>query len=376
MKKSVSILMIILGHLLPLASQIPARTPDGFAVARPGYRFDFPRDHGSHPAFRTEWWYFTGHLWNLDSKRRFGYQLTFFRQATPLSRNTAGDPEVRPGGSSAWRSDQIFLAHATLTDEMGKRFLVSERLNRAGLVAGAAEDHLAVFNESWKAEQDGSGLIRLHLSVQGAVLELTMQAPASPVIFGKDGVSRKGAEPTAASHYLTFPQLPSSGLLKLPNAAPMRVSGRTWMDHEFSSNQLSADQVGWDWAGIQLRDGRSLMAYRMRQKDGSQDPYSSITEVDAKGRITRSTKDFKVIENGAWTSPASNTRYPQPITFEAWGERFKLIPLLQDQELRTSRSTGVTYWEGACRVLDGTGMEIGDAYLEQTGYAHSLKGRF
>ena len=134
--------------------------------------------------------------------------------------------------------------------------------------------------------------------------------------------------------------------------------------------------MGWDWAGIQLRDGRSLMAYRMRRKDGSQDPFSTITEVDATGRITRSARDFKVSEQGAWTSPASNTRYPQPITFEAWGERFTLVPLFQDQELRTVRSTGITYWEGACRVLDESGREIGDAYLEQTGYAHSLKGRF
>lgn len=367
--------LAIAANLFPITAQVPAWTPDGFAIAKPGYRFSFPRDHGSHPAFRTEWWYFTGHLWNLDGKRRFGYQLTFFRQGVPPGK---GPREARgiSSGSSAWRSDQIFLAHATLTDEGGRRFMVSERLNRGGLVAGAAEGHLTVFNESWKVEQDANGLINLHLSVQGAVLDLKLQAPANPVVFGEDGVSRKGADPSAASHYLTFPRLPSSGNLKLPNSSPIRVSGNSWMDHEFSSNQLSADQVGWDWAGIQLRDGRSFMAYRMRRKDGSQDPFSNITEVDPKGRITRHTKDFKFSEQGAWTSPVSRTRYPQPITFEAWGERFTLVPLLQDQELRTSRSTGITYWEGACRVLDGSGREIGDAYLEQTGYAHSLEGRF
>ncbi len=367
MKNCLQVCLGILANVLPLAAQDATQTPDGFVIARPGYRFSFPRDHGSHPAFRTEWWYFTGHLWTFDGKRRFGYQLTFFRQAT-----SKHDLQ----GSPAWRSDQIFLAHGTLTDETGKRFLVNERLNRGGLVAGSAEDHLAVFNESWKAEQDGSGPIRLHLSVQGALLDLNMQAPARPVIFGEDGVSRKGADPDAASHYLTFPHMPSSGTLKLPDATPIRVSGTTWMDHEFSSNQLAAGQVGWDWAGIQLRDGRSLMAYRMRKSDGSQDPFSVITEVNAKGQITRSTKEFKISEQGAWTSPASKARYPQPITFEAWNERFTLVPVLPDQELRTARSTGITYWEGACRVLDGTGKEIGDAYLEQTGYAHSLKGRF
>ena len=347
--------------------QVPATTPDGFAIARPGYRFSFPRDHGAHPEFRTEWWYFTGHLWSLDGKRRFGYQLTFFRQASPKLAYT---------GSAAWRSDQIFLAHGTLTDAAGQRFLVSERLNRGGLVANAAADHLALFNESWKAEQEVSGVIRLHLSVQGAILDLAMQAPSLPVIFGEDGVSRKGADPRASSHYLTFPRLPSTGTLALSNEAPIPVSGTTWMDHEFSSNQLGTDQVGWDWAGIQLRDGRSLMVYRMRKNDGSQDPFSIIYEVDKTGQITRRTRDFKITEQGAWTSPASGTRYPQPLVFEAWGERFNLVPLLQDQELRTVRSTGITYWEGACRVVDKSGQEIGDAYLEQTGYAHSLKGRF
>ena len=376
MKIGFQVFMSFVVNVLPVAAQIPALTADGFAIARPGYHFSFPRDHGSHPAFRTEWWYFTGHLWDQVGKRRFGYQLTFFRQAAPLPHKAEGRVEEPYSGSAAWRSDQIFLAHGTLTDETGKRFLVSERLNRGGLVAGSAEDHLAIFNESWKAEQDGSGLIHLHLSVQDAVLDLKMQAPLRPIIFGEDGVSRKGADPSATSHYLTFPQLPSSGTLKFSNEAPLSISGNTWMDHEFSSNQLAADQVGWDWAGIQLRDGRSLMAYRMRRKDGSQDSFSVITEVDAKGRITRSTKDFKVSEQGAWTSPASHTRYPQPITFEVWGERFTLVPLLPDQELRTARSTGVTYWEGACRVLGGSGKEIGDAYLEQTGYAHSLKGRF
>ena len=352
---------------LPAISQIPALTLDGFAIAKPGYRFLFPRDHGAHPEFRTEWWYFTGHLWNLDGKRRFGYQLTFFRQASPKRAYT---------GSAAWRSDQLFLAHATLTDESGNRFLVSERLNRGGLAAGAAEDHLAIFNESWKAEQDDSGLLHVHLTVQGAVLDLKLQAPSRPVIFGEDGVSRKGADPSAASHYLTFPRLPSSGSLQLPNSVPITVSGSSWMDHEFSSNQLGADQVGWDWAGIQLRDGRSLMVYRMRKNDGSQDPFSIIYEVDQAGQITRRTHDFKIIEQGAWKSSASGARYPQPLMFEAWGERLTLVPLLQNQELRTARSTGITYWEGACRVLDGDGKEIGDAYLEQTGYAHSLKGRF
>ena len=358
---------VLLAAALSLICGAQTPEPNGFATAQPGYRFTFPRDHGSHPAFRTEWWYLTGHLWAEGGNRRFGYQLTFFRQASPLA-----DWK----GSSAWRSDQIHLAHAALTDEAGRRFLVDERLDRAGLLAGSAPDHLGVFQRDWRVDQDASGHIHLAMSVRGAHLALTLDATTPPVIFGEDGVSRKGADPSAASHYITFPRLRGQGSLRLPEGATLAVQGEGWMDHEFSSNQLATDQVGWDWAGVQLRDGRHLMAYRLRRQDGSQDPFSTLTEVDAAGRVRRSTHTFTLSGAGAWRSPASQATYPIPLVLEAWGEHFTFVPVLQDQELRTGRSTGITYWEGACRVLDPSGREIGEAYVELTGYAHSLKGRF
>ncbi|MBK9797088.1 MAG: carotenoid 1,2-hydratase [Holophagaceae bacterium] len=349
------------------ASAVPPPGQEAFATARPGYVFAFPRDHGSHPAFRTEWWYFTGHLWTPDGTRRFGYQLTFFRQASPPS------PWK---GLPTWRSDQLHLAHAALTDEAGRRLLVDERLDRAGLLAGASETGLEVFQQDWSVAQDAAGSIHLHMTVRGAVLDLALLPSTPPVIFGEDGVSRKGADPSAASHYISFPRLGAAGTLRLPEGGVLAVQGLGWMDHEFSSNQLAPDQVGWDWAGIQLRDGRSLMAYRLRRGDGSQDPFSTLTEVDAKGRLRRSTRAFTLEAEGAWRSPASGATYPLPLRLEAWGERFSLVPILLDQELRTGRSTGITYWEGACRVMDGAGREVGEAYVELTGYAHSLKGRF
>lgn len=355
-----------LAGTLALVYSASAPASDGFAVARPGYRFAFPRDHGSHTAFRTEWWYFTGHLWSEDG-RRFGYQLTFFRQASPPS------PWK---GSQSWRSDQLHLAHAALTDEAGKRFLMDERLDRAGLLAGAAEDHLQVFQQDWQAVQDPAGPIRLHLSLKGAALDLTLEPTTPPVIFGQDGLSRKGANSEAASHYLTFPRLKSQGRLRLPEGASLTVQGHSWMDHEFSSSQLAEDQVGWDWAGIQLRDGRSWMVYRLRRKDGSQDPFSTLAEVDAAGHIQRSTQAFSLLPKANWRSPISGTSYPLPLVLKAWGEELTLMPILPDQELQTGRSTGITYWEGACRVLGVTGSDLGDAYVELTGYAHSLKGRF
>jgi predicted secreted hydrolase len=357
---------ILAGCLALVCGAAPPGT-DGFAVARPGYRFVFPRDHGSHPAFRTEWWYFTGHLWSADGSRRFGYQLTFFRQASP---------PATWKGSPAWRSDQLHLAHAALTDEAGRRFLVDERLDRAGLLAGAVEDRLAVFQQDWHATQDPAGSIHLHMTLRGAALDLILEPTTPLVIFGLDGLSRKGADPEAASHYLTFPRLKSQGSLSLPEGLTLAVQGTSWMDHEFSSSQLARDQVGWDWAGIQLRDGRSLMVYRLRRKDGSQDPFSTLTEVDAAGHIRRSTQAFSLLPKASWRSPATGTAYPLPLVLEAWGEPLTLVPILPDQELQTGRSTGITYWEGACRVLNAAGQEIGDAYVELTGYAHSLKGRF
>jgi predicted secreted hydrolase len=358
---------VLLMMSLILAGVPAAPQAESFATARPGYAFAFPRDHGSHPTFRTEWWYFTGHLWTLDGIRRFGYQLTFFRQASP---------PAPWKGSADWRSDQIHLAHAALTDEAGRRFLVDERLDRAGLLAGAAGDHLGVYQQDWRVQQETSGLIQLRMTVRGAALDLTLDPATPPVIFGEAGVSRKGADPSAASHYITFPRLRAQGSLRLPEGNALAVQGHGWMDHEFSSNQLDRDQVGWDWVGLQLRDGRSLMAYRLRQQDGSQDPCSTLTEVDATGRIRRSTRSFDLKAVSTWRSQASGAAYPIPIVLEAWGDRYTLVPLLTDQELRTGRSTGVTYWEGPCRVLDDTGREVGDAYLELTGYAHSLKGRF
>lgn len=344
----------------------PDATPEGFSVAKPGYVFSFPKDHGSHPAFRTEWWYATGHLWTPQG-RRFGFQLTFFRQATHRGPWR---------GSSAWRTDQVFLAHAAITDVAGSRFLSAERFARGGIFADAGEGGLSVFHGPWSLKEAEAGNLKASFTVQGAALELSLTPTTAPVIFGENGVSRKGDDPTAASHYITFPRLAAEGMLRLPEGGSLKVSGNAWIDHEFSSNQLSQGQVGWDWAALQLRSGHSLMAYRLRRGDGSQDPWSTLTEVDAKGRILRSTHAFEFKGEGTWTSPTSGARYPQPLVLTAWGEQWRLVPLLADQELRTPRSTGITYWEGACRVLDGNRQEIGDAYVEQTGYAHTLQGRF
>ena len=217
------------------------------------------------------------------------------------------------------------------------------------------------------------GTIHLSFSVAEASLELDLAPSTPPVIFGADGVTRKGPEPSAASHYLTFPRLASTGRLRRPGQE-LELRGTSWMDHEFSSSQLSPGQVGWDWAGIQLRDGRSLMVYRLRGEGGAQDPFSTLTEVAPDGRILRVTKDFQ-LTGGSWRAP-SGAAYPLPLKLSAWGEAWTLEPLVADQELRTRLGARITYWEGACRVRDARGAETGDAYVELTGYAHSMQGRF
>jgi len=349
--------------LLPCLAVLAVQ-PQGFRAVQPGQVFRFPRDHGAHPDFTTEWWYFTGHLWTLDGRRRYGYQLTFFRKA------------LRVGawnGSPAWRADQIILAHAALTDVTEGRFQMEERLNREGIPASASTLGLDLRNASWTAQMAGGGRIHLSFSVAQADLELDLDPLAAPVVFGEGGVTRKGADPAAASHYLSFPQLATRGRLR-QSGREQSLQGRSWMDHEFSSGSLSSGQTGWDWAGIQLRDGRSLMVYRLRGADGAQDPWSELTEVDPAGHITRQTRAFR-LTGGPWRAP-SGARYPLPLRLEAWGQTWTLEPLVADQELRTRLGASITYWEGDCRVRDGGGMEVGDAYVELTGYAHSMQGRF
>jgi len=347
--------------LAALAGILASAQSRPFRTAEPGYVFRFPRDHGAHPDFRTEWWYFTGHLWNAQGQR-YGYQLTFFRSALDGAWK----------GSPAWRSDQIHLAHAALTDVAGRSFTAEERLNREGIPAQASVTGLDLRNAAWTARAEGD---RIHLAftVGGRDLALDLDPASKPVIYGEGGVTRKGADPGATSHYVTFPRLATAGSLTGPRREVLH--GSSWMDHEFSSSQLSRGQVGWDWAGIQLRDGHSLMVYRLRDREGGQDPCSLLTECDAGGRVVRSTHAFR-LAGGAWRSPHSAGVYPLPLRLEAWGRAWRMEPLVPDQELRTRLGAGITYWEGACRVLDEQGREAGDAYVELTGYAHSMQGRF
>lgn len=364
----------------------PTTTADGFAVPQPGHRFVFPRDHGSHPDFKIEWWYLTGHLYaaartSAEPPRRFGFQATFFRQAGPRATpGTAADSNPQFG------SAHLFLAHMALVDVETGRFLHQERLNREGWDAAAATDTLDVRNGNWSLQladpADGSltPTLKLHGGIHAdATFNLSLRAAKPLVLFGENGLSRKGSDPTAASYYLTFTRLAVEGDLTLQaerGDETLRVTGEAWMDHEISSSQLSAGQIGWDWLSVQFKDRRELMLYRLRLRDGSADPASTLTWIDAAGRTQRMPFTWEVLSR--WTSPATGASYPARIriatTDPASGlpVSFTAEPLVAAQELPGTLG-GVPYWEGACRIQDAVGNELGSAYMELTGYAKDLK---
>lgn len=345
--------------------------PTPFQSATAGYRYNFPRDHGSHPTYRTEWWYYTGHL-HSKSGRSFGFELTFFRRGVP--------PDEIKTLPSKWSVKDLYLAHFAVTDITGKRFHFSEKFSREGLgKAGADESQLRVWIDDWRAEAstEPSASHALVAHDETHALALTLQ-PAKPLVtHGAAGISQKGKDVGQASHYYSFTRLETSGKLTIDGES-FDVTGTSWMDHEFGSTELGADQVGWDWFSIQLEDDTELMLYRMRRKDGSSDLASSGTAVSPDGGARHlEVTDFQIESTGTWTSSESKATYPSKwrLKFPSLDLVLDVTPLVADQELRTSRSTKVSYWEGAVAVT-GTkqGRPIkGQGYVELTGYAEHLK---
>jgi len=338
-----------------------------YKKALPGYKYSFPQDHFSHDQFKTEWWYYTGHLQSKDNKH-YGFELTFFR--------TGADHEPENKASS-WKLENFYLAHFAVTDESGKRFRFYEKLNRSGLnLAGARSDTYYVHNEGWSVEKLGEHYL-LKADAPEYSIHLILDAAKSPVIHGVDGVSQKASCLGCASHYYSMTRLKAEGLLFVGDK-PQEVTGLAWMDHEFGSNQLSSEQSGWDWFSIQLDDNRELMLYILRRTDGTIEPASSGTIVDAQGKATHiKLNDFKVTTDSIWHSPKSNANYPMGwhVTVPSANLDLTLKSNLQDQELMTARSTGVNYWEGAVTVTGSSGGKAvgGQGYVEMTGYGEKFK---
>jgi predicted secreted hydrolase len=336
----------------------------GFARATAPRRLAFPADLGPHPEFRTEWWYYTGNL-ETAARRHFGFQLTFFRTAlAPPAPGVAAR-------ASAWAASQLYLAHFALTDTAGRRFHAWSRLGREALgLAGARATPFRVWLEDWSAASEApEGLpVRLRAAEGDVAIDLVLASDKPIVQQGDHGLSRKGPEPGNASYYYSLSRMSARGTVRA-GGEPLPVSGLAWMDREWSTSALGPDLVGWDWLALQLDDGRDLMVYRLRRRDGTADARSSGTLIAVDG-ATRPLAAGDVILDALdhWTSPRSRVRYPSRWRLAIPGAALSLeiTPRLADQEL----IVGTRYWEGAVRV-QGTaaGRAIaGRGYVELVGY--------
>ncbi len=360
-------LAMTLGALVTLPGAVPFEGK--YRPALPGWRYEFPRDHASHPAFQTEWWYYTG---NLSARgRELGYQVTFFR---------VGLDPARAASASAWAPHTVYFAHAALTDVTRDRYLHEKRVSRPALgLAGADSVRYRAWIGDWSAGLADDGRThRIRIPADGFLLELDLMPSKPVVIHGTDGISRKSASVGRASHYISYTRMTTTGRIAA-GGDTLAVTGRSWMDHEFGSSQLSRDQVGWDWFSLQLDDGRELMLYRLRLKDGSDEPFSSGTLVGRDGRTRHlELKDFALAGDRPWTSPHTGARYPLRWRVQVPSEGLDLTveARVRDQEMVSPPPIPLAYWEGAVTVR-GTSRDTpitGLGYVELTGYSGTLPG--
>lgn len=340
-----------------------------FLIATSPYTYHFPRDHFAHDAYQTEWWYFTGHLEAPDG-HRFGYELTFFRIGLePVASHWAR-------GESRWYAYQLYPAHFAITDATTHRFVYYETLARDALGQGFASEHaLRVRANGWTltGTSQQRPVMHLHAFRGRDALDLIVQSRKPPAINGVGGVSRKGPCASCASHYYSFTRLATSGTI-MRDGVRYRVKGVSWMDHEYGSDELQKSQAGWDWFSLQLNDGREIMLYRLRQRDGSVTPQSSGTFVERDGATHHlRLADFAISSQSTWLSPHTGARYPSSwrVRVNGLAHELQITPVLADQEL--ANPGGTTYWEGAVTIRDAvTGAWLGEGYVELTGYASPI----
>ena len=341
----------------------------GFATALEPRHFEFPLDHGPHPAFRQEWWYVTGNL-DAANGERFGFELTFFRVA--LEPPQAPSPEAAPAATaapaSAWRTREIYLAHFAVTDVPRRRFRSAQKLSRAALgLAGAEALPLHVWLDDWSLEARGPTW-QLRATQRGYAVALTLEPQSAPVLNGIDGLSRKSDRPEDATYYYSIPRLLVRGQV-LRDGQPLEVRGRAWLDREWGSGGLGPRELGWDWFGLQLEDGSALMFYALRDKNGERDVHSAGSWVAADGTARAlSSAEVDIAVTREWRS-ASGERYPAGwhIRVPALALDLTVRPVLADQELQTTPR----YWEGAVDVSGERGGASlgGRGYVELVGYA-------
>jgi predicted secreted hydrolase len=342
-------------------------------LALPGYHYQFPRDHFSHPDYQTEWWYYTGNLGAADG-HRFGFELTFFRRALDLPKR------VVAGSDATWRPDQIYLAHLALSDIDGRDFYCTERLTRAGPgLAGVDTNQHRYWNGNWQVRwiSTVTGTQNLEAVCRRFTLQLDLTPEKPLVIHGENGVSQKGPKLGQASHYISFTRLRAAGQLHW-NGASVNLTGLAWMDHEFFTEALDSTDAGWDWFAIQLQNNEELMLYRLRKKSGQADSYSSGTYVDAHGEAHfLKGSQFSLSPGAVWQSPNSGARYPLEwnISIPSLDLELSEQTSLKNQELFSKDHTFPRYWEGAVTYSGHIHQQpvSGVGYLEMTGYKKALQ---
>ena len=358
------------------AAVLPATgTAAGYAAVLPGVPLRFPRDHGAHEAFRSEWWYVTG--WLREAGQWLGFQLTFFRVNTGHS---AANP-------SRFAPRQLLIAHAALALPGRDRLLHAQRAARAGFeLASASSADTEVHIGDWSLARVPAGRYRASIAAPDFSLALQFAPPGPPLPQGERGYSRKGPLAEQASYYYSRPQLAVTGTMRVaqpardptragagPLGSPREISGTAWLDHEWSSELLAKDATGWDWMGLDFDDGSALMAFRIRRADDStlwrHQRWLSAADLRSGQSPTESPAtgpEFETLRR--WRSPRSGATYPVALRVRSAGRTLDLLPLFDDQELDASLSIGTIYWEGAVTVVEN-GRTVGRGYLELTGYA-------
>jgi predicted secreted hydrolase len=330
----------------------------GFEGVTPGKRIEFPRDAGSHPNYRIEWWYVTGHL--ETKKGPMGFQVTFFR----LRNKEAED------NPSRFSPRQLLFAHAALADPAKKRLLSDQRSARllAGLVE-ASEGDTGVRIDDWSLEREGAGY-RARVEGESFALDLALAPTQAAMPQGEAGFSRKGRSPTQASYYYSEPHLRVSGHVRSQGES-LDVAGTAWLDHEWSSEPLAEEAMGWDWLGASLDGGGAVMAFRIRGKDGAPLWAGATYRAPGAGAVSYGPAQVTFTPMRTWKSPRTGAQYPVAMQVAVGPMKWTLEPLMDDQELDARSSTGTVYWEGAVRVSGPGGA--GRGYLELTGYSGKLR---
>lgn len=356
-------------RLLPAALTGPAcaLAPSPHPLIRASDVLRFPHDFGAHPTFRTEWWYITGTLQaaSPSTPTPFGFQITFFRSRVDAAERS----------HSRFAAKQLVFAHTALSDIDRGEMLHDQRIARVGFgLAQASEGDTGLTLRDWTLQRQGpadASFYTSHVAARDYTLDLRLTQTQALMLQGLAGFSQKGPQPLNASHYYSQPQLAVRGQLKYRQQT-LAVQGRAWLDHEWSEALLDQDAVGWDWIGMNLRDGSALMAFSLRRRDGSSHWRGGSLRRPGQPSRALCPDEVRFTPGRLWTSPASAARYPVQWQLEIAGERYEVRARMDKQEIDSRRSTGGIYWEGLSDLLDAQGRIVGTGYLEMTGYAAAM----